>query len=350
VSKELSPKWLYDERGCQLFDEITRLAEYYPTRTERSILERCADEIAALTKAETLLELGSGTSEKTRLLLDALDDHDTLRHFVAFDVAQRTMVEAAEKLTIDYPHMSITAVVGDFERHVGQLPRFGRQLIAFLGGTIGNLQPTTRAALLGELAQIMAPGDALLIGTDLVKDRGRLVAAYDDAAGVTAAFNRNVLAVLNRELGADFVLDRFAHVALFDEENSWIEMRLRSLIDQRVCLRDLGLGIDFTVGEDEIRVDKMHFLGYPVSLFGDGAISLTGDWMEIVFVPRLGKSDWNSILPIIGAPFDLLSNIFKGALTPVVLSGSFDKPDLSVRPFHFLKPSVRKLIEEKSPQ
>jgi L-histidine N-alpha-methyltransferase len=249
-SKELSPKWLYDERGCQLFDEITRLAEYYPTRTERSILDRHAGDIAALSNAETLLELGSGTSDKTRLLLDALDDRGTLRDFVALDVAQTTMVDAAEKLTIDYPDVSMTAVVGDFEHHIAQLPRFGRQLIAFLGGTIGNLNPDTRAKLLGELVRTMEPGDALLVGTDLVKDRARLVAAYDDAAGVTATFNRNVLAVLNRELRGNFDLGRFAHVALFDEENSWIEMRLRSIADQRVHLQALGLQVEFVAGED----------------------------------------------------------------------------------------------------
>ncbi|MEO5842871.1 MAG: L-histidine N(alpha)-methyltransferase [Acidimicrobiales bacterium] len=249
-SKELSPKWLYDERGCQLFDEITRLAEYYPTRTERSILDRHAGDIASLSNAETLLELGSGTSDKTRLLLDALDDRGTLRDFVALDVAQTTIVEAAEKLTIDYPDVSMTAVVGDFEHHIARLPRFGRQLIAFLGGTIGNLNPDTRAKLLSELARTMEPGDALLVGTDLVKDRARLVAAYDDAAGVTAAFNRNVLAVLNRELRGNFDLGRFAHMALFDEENSWIEMRLRSITDQRVHLQALGLHVDFVAGED----------------------------------------------------------------------------------------------------
>jgi len=248
--KELSPKWFYDERGCLLFDEITRLAEYYPTRTERSILDRYAGEIASLTDAETLLELGSGTSEKTRLLLDALDDRGTLRDFVAFDVAQATMVESAEKLTIDYPDVSITAVVGDFEQHVELLPRFGRQLIAFLGGTIGNLDPEGRAKLLAELTRKMESGDALLVGTDLVKERGRLVAAYDDAAGVTAAFNRNVLAVLNRELRGNFDLDRFVHVALFDEENSWIEMRLRSTARQRVHLQALDLCVEFMPGED----------------------------------------------------------------------------------------------------
>jgi L-histidine N-alpha-methyltransferase len=160
------------------------------------------------------------------------------------------MVEAAEKLSIDYPELSITAVVGDFEHHIGQLPRFGRQLIAFLGGTIGNLNPSTRAKLLSELSRMMEAGDALLIGTDLVKDRGRLVAAYDDAAGVTAAFNRNVLAVLNRELRGNFDLDHFAHVALFDEDNSWIEMRLRSTTDQRVHLQVLGLCVEFAAGED----------------------------------------------------------------------------------------------------
>jgi L-histidine N-alpha-methyltransferase len=248
--KELSPKWFYDEHGCALFEAITRLPEYYPTRTERAILAEHADDIAALTGADTLVELGSGTSEKTRLLLDALADAGTLARFVPFDVAQSTLLDSAVSICGEYPDVAVTAVVGDFERHIRRLPGEGRRLVAFLGGTIGNLDPPARAALLGDLAATLRPGEHLLLGTDLVKDRARLVAAYDDAAGVTAAFNRNVLSVLNRELGAHFDLDRFDHIACFDEEHEWIEMRLRSRGDQRVDIEALGMAVELADGED----------------------------------------------------------------------------------------------------
>jgi L-histidine N-alpha-methyltransferase len=248
--KEIPPTWFYDERGCELFEAITRLPEYYPTRTERAILAERADEIAALTGADTLVELGAGTSEKTRLLLDALDDAGHLKRFVPFDVAEATLIATAEAIAEEYPTVAVTGVVGDFRRHLGELPREGRRLVAFLGGTIGNLRPRQRAELLGELSATMAPGDALLLGTDLVKDRTRLEAAYDDAQGVTAEFNRNVLQVLNRELGADFDPDRFRHVARFDEIDEWIEMRLRSIGRQTVHVPALGLTVEFADGED----------------------------------------------------------------------------------------------------
>jgi len=248
--KELPPRWLYDARGCELFEEITRLPEYYPTRTERAILAEAAPGIAELSAADTLVELGSGTSEKTRLLLDALRDAGTLQRFVGFDVAESTLREAAEAIVEEYPGIAVAGVVGDFHRHLPNLPSGGRRLIAFLGGTIGNLQPAARADLLDTLAALMARGDTLLLGTDLVKDRGRLIAAYDDAAGVTAAFNKNVLAALNDKLGADFRLDRFEHVATYDDENDHIEMRLRSQGEQVVRIDDLDLEVSFADGED----------------------------------------------------------------------------------------------------
>ncbi|MEA2704675.1 MAG: L-histidine Nalpha-methyltransferase, partial [Actinomycetota bacterium] len=228
--KELPPKWFYDERGSELFDEITRLPEYYPTRRERAILEQRAPEIAALSGADTLVELGSGTSEKTRLLLDAcVAGGAGLRRFIPFDVSEATLRQAATAVAAEYPTVAVHAVCGDFDHHLGTIPGGGRRLVAFLGGTIGNLDPKPRAEFLAALSANLAPGDALLLGTDLVKDPGRLVAAYDDAAGVTAAFNRNVLRVVNRELSADFDPDSFAHVALWDPANEWIEMRLRAL-------------------------------------------------------------------------------------------------------------------------
>jgi len=252
--KELPPKWFYDDVGSQLFDEITRLPEYYPTRRERWILEHHAADVARLSGADTLVELGSGTSEKTRLLLDAFlargGDGDRFRRFVPFDVSETTLRDAAAAVATEYPSLAVHAVVGDFEHHLGTLPGGGRRLVAFLGGTVGNLDPKQRARFLADLAAGLAPGDGLLLGTDLVKDVDRLVAAYDDAAGVTAAFNRNVLAVVNRELDADFVPDRFAHVAVFDTDNEWIEMRLRSGGAQRVRIGDLDLDVGFDAGEE----------------------------------------------------------------------------------------------------
>ena len=248
--KRLSPMWFYDEVGSALFDDITRLEEYYPTRREREILQARAPEIAGMTGADTLVELGSGTSEKTRLLLDALAEQGSLRRFVPFDIAEPTLRSAAASVAREYPGTAIHAVVGDFERHIGLLPDDGRRLVAFLGSTIGNLDPAKRARMLGELGAGMSPGDALLLGCDLVKDVARLEAAYNDALGVTAAFNRNVLTALNRELGADFDPDRFAHVARWDEEHEWMEMRLRSLERQRVRVTGLNLEVVFGTGEE----------------------------------------------------------------------------------------------------
>jgi L-histidine N-alpha-methyltransferase len=223
--RELPPKWFYDERGSRLFDEITRLPEYYPTRREREILLAHARDIAQRTGAATLVELGSGTSEKTRLLLNALQELGTLERFAPFDVSEPTLRTAAAAIAEEYPGLQVHAVVGDFERHLAFLPRGGRRLVAFLGGTVGNLKPDARARFLRRLARQLGPGDSVLLGTDLVKDIPRLEAAYNDRQGVTAAFNRNVLSVLNRALGADFVLEQFEHVARYDARQGWIEMR-----------------------------------------------------------------------------------------------------------------------------
>ncbi len=246
--KTLPPKWFYDARGSDLFDQITRLPEYYPTRAERSILEVRAADIAALSGADTLVELGSGTSEKTTLLLDAMQEAGTLRRFVPFDVDESVLTHAGEMLNKAYPDVEVHGVVGDFEHHLPLLPPGGRRMIAFLGGTIGNLLPPERAVFLGTLSDSMVSGDSLLLGTDLVKDPARLVSAYDDASGVTADFNLNVLRVLNRELDADADLDAFAHVAVWDPDNDWIEMRLRSLRDQ--VLHVLDLAVEFAEGEE----------------------------------------------------------------------------------------------------
>lgn len=248
--KHLPPKWFYDRLGSELFEAITRLPEYYPTRTERAILEAHADEVATATRASTLVELGSGTSAKTALLLDALAAAGTLCRFVPFDVSESTLREAAGTIAAARPGLAVHAVVGDFERHLHYLPPGGDRLVAFLGGTIGNLPPPARARFLATLAAVLHPGEHLLVGADLVKDPRRLVAAYDDAAGVTAAFNRNVLAVLNRRLGARFRPERFAHVARWVPAEEWIEMHLRSLVDQEVEVAALGLRVRFGAGEE----------------------------------------------------------------------------------------------------
>lgn len=246
--KELPPKYFYDARGSELFDAITRLPEYYPTRAERVILEQRATEIATRTAADTLVELGSGTSEKTRVLLDALAAAGTLRRFVPFDVDATTLVEASNAIASEYG-ITVHAVVGDFERHLDRIPRGGTRVIAFLGSTIGNLTPTARARFLADIAAGMEPGDHLLLGTDLVKEEARLVAAYDDTQGVTAAFNRNVLHVVNRALDADFDPEGFAHVARWNAAEEWIEMWLRADTAQTVTVRGLGVTVPFADGE-----------------------------------------------------------------------------------------------------
>ncbi|HKA02820.1 MAG TPA: L-histidine N(alpha)-methyltransferase, partial [Acidimicrobiales bacterium] len=227
----------------------TRLPEYYPTRREREILAREALVIARRAGSDTLVELGSGTSEKTRILLDAWLATG-LRRFVPFDVSEATLVNASQAIVDEYPGVAVHAVVGDFERHHGALPGDGRRTVAFLGSTIGNLVPAERAAFLKELRTALEPGESFLLGTDLVKDRHRLVEAYDDKSGVTADFNRNVLRVVNRDLGADFVPERFRHVARWDARQEWIEMRLRSDRDQVVHIPAVGLEVAFEDGEE----------------------------------------------------------------------------------------------------
>ncbi|WP_372730003.1 L-histidine N(alpha)-methyltransferase [Nocardioides sp.] len=250
TEKTLPPKYFYDAHGSDLFDRITRLPEYYPTRTERRILEDRAAEIAQATGARTLIELGSGTSEKTRLLLQALSGAGTLERFVPFDVDPAVLTVASRQIAAEFPDVAVAPVVGDFESHLVNLPGGPQRLLAFLGSTIGNLDPTQRSTFLGDVRTTLADGDAFLLGTDLVKSSARLVAAYDDAQGVTAAFNRNVLAVLNRSLGADFDLDAFEHVALWNEREERIEMRLRSSQDQVVHLSGLDLEVKFGAGEE----------------------------------------------------------------------------------------------------
>jgi L-histidine Nalpha-methyltransferase len=250
----LPPRWLYDAAGSDLFDQITRLAEYYPTEAERSILRREAATIAELTGADTIIELGSGTSDKTRTLLDAFHETGGLRRFVPFDVSESTLRAAAATLSARYPGLHVHGVVGDFTLHLSHLPTDGVPLVAFLGSTIGNLYVEERRAFLAMLAEHLPVGGWLLLGVDLVKPVDRLVAAYDDPLGVTAAFTRNVLVVLNRELDADFDVDAFDHVALWDPLRERMDLRLRVNGDQAVDVADAGVALELRDGE-EIRIE-----------------------------------------------------------------------------------------------
>jgi L-histidine Nalpha-methyltransferase len=250
AQKWLPPIYFYDERGSELFDEITRLPEYYLTRAERAVLEAHAADIADAAGADTLVELGAGTCDKTRVLLDAMDASGRLQRYVPLDVSDGTLWAAATALADEYPGVAVHAVVGDFHRHMELLPKEGRRLVAFLGSTIGNLTPAERRRFLFDLDCALDHDDRLLLGTDLLKDAARLVPAYDDSQGVTAAFNRNVLHVVNRELHADFDPERFSHVARWNVEDHWMEMRLRSVCEQVVTVADLSLEVRFAEGED----------------------------------------------------------------------------------------------------
>jgi L-histidine Nalpha-methyltransferase len=246
--KSLAPRWFYDERGSSLFDAITRLPEYYLTRTEAAILETIAAEVIASTHPETIVELGAGSAEKTRILIEA-GVRDRLSRFVPFDVSETTLRQAAHRLASAFPELSIYAVVGSFGEHLDRVPRYGTQLVLFLGSTIGNFDGREILAFLGSVRRLLRPGDAFLLGVDLVKDERQMVAAYKDSQGITAEFNLNVLNVLNRELGAGFDLDAFEHLAVFNQKESRIEMYLRSLRAQRVSVPGAGLTVDFEKGE-----------------------------------------------------------------------------------------------------
>ncbi len=249
ISKSIPPVWFYDERGSRLFDEITRLPEYYLTRAERSILEARAGEIVELSGAATLVEIGSGTSEKTRVILDAMAEMGALDKVVLLDISEAALREAALQLHRCY-NVPVEAVVGDLRDEFDSIPAGGSRLWVFLGSTIGNFGPVERRQLFGRFARAMGPHDRLLLGADLVKDPARLVAAYDDQAGVTAAFNLNVLEVLNGELGADFDLEGFSHRAVWNVEESRVEMRLRCAAGQEVSLPAVDMRVSLAAGEE----------------------------------------------------------------------------------------------------
>ncbi|MFJ9412849.1 L-histidine N(alpha)-methyltransferase [Streptomyces sp. NPDC101227] len=249
--KQLPPKWFYDARGSDLFEDITQLPEYYPTRAEREILLTRAPEIAAATDAGTLIELGSGSSDKTRHLIGALTG---LHTYIPVDVSESALTAAGKALLTEHPGLTVHALVADFQRGLTLPEAPGPRLLAFLGGTVGNLLPGERAAFLRSVHDLLSPGDALLLGTDLVKDESTLVAAYDDAQGVTAEFNKNVLHVINRELGGDFDPADFGHVALWNAEHEWIEMRLRARKELTVKIPGVDLAVSFAEGE-EVRTE-----------------------------------------------------------------------------------------------
>ena len=250
--KELPPKHFYDARGSELFEQICELPEYYPTRSEREILDTQAPEIIRVTGAGELVELGSGSADKARILLDAMSDAGTLSRYVPLDVSEQVVADAAKQLVGDYEGLRVHGVIGDFERHLDRVPEPGdaTRLIALLGGTIGNFPPGTRRALLRKIGALLGGEDRLLLGTDLVKDPAVIEAAYDDSAGVTAEFNRNVLHVINRELDADFNPEQFDHIAFFDRRHEWIEMRLRARRPCSVLIAGLGMRVEFAAGEE----------------------------------------------------------------------------------------------------
>jgi L-histidine N-alpha-methyltransferase len=279
--KELPAVWLYDERGSRLFDEITRLPEYYLTDAEREILAERSDEIAELTGGRTLVELGAGTSEKTLLLLDALAAAGTLERFVPLDVSEQVLRTSAEAIASRYPSIAVHAIVGDFERHLPAIPAGDDRVIAFLGSTVGNLYPVRRAGLFRTIASALAPGDAFLLGVDLVKDPAVIEAAYNDPQGVTERFVRNALTAANRGLRADFDQDRFAFDAHWDAEREWMDIGFRARQAHGVRVEELE--VDLALAEDErLRVEvstKFRRDGIEAELVGAG-LRPAGWWTD----------------------------------------------------------------------
>ena len=279
--KRLSPRWLYDDRGSELFEQITRLPEYYPTESEREILLKYSGEIAALTRADTFIELGSGTSDKTRVLLDAFDTAGTLRRFVPFDVSEQTLRDAASLLAERYPRLAVHGVVGDFHEHLAALPGDGVPMLGFLGSTIGNFYPAERARFLSDVASWMTDDSYFLLGIDLVKPLDAIVAAYNDPAGVTAEFTLNLLQVLNREVGADFDLDGFEYVGMWDPIHTRVDLRLRSRRDQTVHVAGAGLTVDFDEDEELlVEISTKFTLPQVERELADAGMTVVRNWTD----------------------------------------------------------------------
>ena len=249
TQKTLPPRWFYDDAGCDLFEQITDLPEYYQTRTEMEILRLHAGEIVAATRTASIVELGAGACTKSRLLIRAARGAGTLWTFIPFDISETTIRRSAAALVEEFEDLTVYCVAGEFNKHLDQIPRLGTQLVVFLGSTIGNFPPDERSRFLADVRRLMQPGDAFLLGVDLVKDVGDLVAAYDDAQGVTARFNLNLLARINRDLGGDFDLGSFRHEARWNASERRIEMHLVSTTTQSVTLPDAGRAFVFEEGE-----------------------------------------------------------------------------------------------------
>lgn len=279
--KELSPRYFYDERGSELFERITELDEYYPTRSERAILQLHAAEIcSAAGEPATLIELGSGSAAKTRVLLDAMRDTGHLRAYAPVDISEEITRDTAAAVAAEYG-VDVHGLVCDFERDLERIPLEGPRMIAFLGGTIGNFEPQQRASFLARVANLLGPEDSFLLGTDLIKDRATLEAAYNDGAGITAEFNRNVLAVLNARLGADFDLNAFEHTAFFDEENLFVDIRLRSLRRQLVSIADLGMTVAFERGEEmRTEISTKFARGGLEGIYREAGLELADWWTD----------------------------------------------------------------------
>jgi L-histidine Nalpha-methyltransferase len=279
--KELSPRYFYDERGSELFEQITTLPEYYPTRCEREILEARSGEIVDAAMPRALIELGSGSAAKTRVLLDAMEDAGRLRAYAPVDISEEITRDTAEAIASEYEGVEVLGHVCDFELDLERLPVPGPRITAFLGGTIGNFQPAQRASFLRRVANLLDAEDRFLLGTDLIKDRATLEAAYDDSQGVTAAFNKNVLAVLNERLGADFDLDAFEHVARWDDDNLWMDIRLRSTAQQIVNIADLDLQVGFAAGEEMRTEISTKFMRPGLeSIFAEAGLEVTDWWTD----------------------------------------------------------------------
>ncbi len=279
--KELAPRYFYDERGSELFEQITETEEYYPTRSERAILEADAGAIvAAAGHPATLIELGSGSAAKTRVLLDAMRDAGCLAAYAPVDISEEITRETAAAVASEYG-INVHGLVCDFERDLERIPLAGPRMIALLGGTVGNFEPQQRASFLARVANLLGPDDHFLLGTDLIKDRPTLELAYNDRAGVTAAFNKNVLAVLNERLGADFDLSAFEHVAFWDEENLFMDIRLRSLRRQLVQIPGLEMTVAFERGEEMRTEISTKFAREGLAgIYREAALELTDWWTD----------------------------------------------------------------------
>jgi L-histidine N-alpha-methyltransferase len=279
--KELSPRYFYDERGSELFERITELPEYYPTRCERAILEQRSGEIVAAARPRALIELGSGSAAKTRVLLDAMSAAGCLEAYAPVDISEEITCDTADRIAEEYEGVEVLGHVCDYELDLERVPVEGPRVTAFLGGTIGNFQPAQRASFLRRIANLLDPDDRFLLGTDLVKDRATLEAAYDDSQGVTAAFNKNVLAVLNGTLGANFDLGAFEHVARWDADNLWMDIRLRSLKHQVIDITGLDLQVAFGAGEEMRTEISTKFMRPGLEgIYGEAGLELTDWWTD----------------------------------------------------------------------